>query len=93
MQVNIGDIVSWLIIGILAGSLAGIVVTRNRTGLGYALNLLVGLVGALFGGIIVRLLKLDFNIGKIVLRPEDLVAAFIGSLIFIIIVSIVRKKA
>ena len=93
MEVNIGDIVSWLIIGILAGSLAGIVVTRSRTGLGHLTNLLVGLVGAVFGGIIVRVFKLDFDIGKVVLRPEDLVAAFIGALICIVIAGIIKKRA
>ncbi len=92
INITISDLLSWLVIGILAGSLAGMIVTRNKTGLGHFLNLLVGLVGAIIGGAIVRLLKLDFGLGKIVLRWEDMVAAVIGSLLLIILVSVLRKK-
>lgn len=92
LDITISDLISWLIIGILAGSLAGMIVKRNKTGLGNILNLLVGLVGAIIGGAVVRLLKLDFGLGKIVLRWEDMVAAVIGSLLLIILVSILRKK-
>jgi uncharacterized membrane protein YeaQ/YmgE (transglycosylase-associated protein family) len=92
INITISDLISWLIIGILAGSLAGMIVKRNKNGLGNLLNLLVGLVGAIIGGAVVRLLKLDFGLGKIVLRWEDMVAAIIGSLLLIILVSVLRKK-
>ena len=92
MNVQISDIISWLVIGMLAGSLAGMLVRRSKTGFGSVTNLAVGLVGALFGGIVVRLLKLDFGVGRIVLRWEDLVAAFIGSLLFIVILAISGRK-
>lgn len=93
MNLTISDIISWLVIGMLAGSLAGMIVRRNKAGLGVITNLAVGLVGALFGGIVVRLLKLDFGIGKIELRWEDMVAAFVGSLILIAVVAIYGRKA
>jgi uncharacterized membrane protein YeaQ/YmgE (transglycosylase-associated protein family) len=92
INITISDLISWLIIGILAGSLAGMIVKRNKNGLGNLLNLLVGLVGAIIGGGVVRLLKLDFGLGKVVLRWEDMVAAIIGSLLLIILVSVLRKK-
>ena len=92
MNVQISDIISWLVIGMLAGSLAGMLVRRSKTGFGSVTNLAVGLVGALFGGIVVRLLKLDFGVGRIVLRWEDLVAAFVGSLLFIVILAISGRK-
>jgi uncharacterized membrane protein YeaQ/YmgE (transglycosylase-associated protein family) len=92
MNVQISDIISWLVIGMLAGSLAGMLVRRSKTGFGSVTNLAVGLVGALFGGIVVRLLKLDFGVGRIVLRWEDLVAAFIGSLLFSVILAISGRK-
>jgi len=92
MNVTISDILSWLIIGILAGSLAGMIVKRRKSGMGNMVNLAVGLVGAIIGGTVVRLLKIDFGLGQIVLRWEDMAAAVIGSLLFIILVSVLRKK-
>jgi uncharacterized membrane protein YeaQ/YmgE (transglycosylase-associated protein family) len=92
MDITLSDILSLLIVGILAGSLAGMLVKRNRGGLGYMLNLLVGVVGAIMGGAIVRLFKIDFKWGQIVLRWEDMLAAFIGSLVFIALIAIMRRK-
>jgi uncharacterized membrane protein YeaQ/YmgE (transglycosylase-associated protein family) len=92
INITISDILSWLIIGISAGSLAGMIVKRRKSGMGNMVNLAVGLVGAIIGGAVVRLLKIDFGLGQIVLRWEDMAAAVIGSLLFIILVSVLRKK-
>jgi uncharacterized membrane protein YeaQ/YmgE (transglycosylase-associated protein family) len=93
MNLTISDVLSWLIIGAFAGSLAGMIVKRKKSGLGHLANLTVGLVGAMIGGAAVRLLKIDFGIGKIVLRWEDMAFALIGSLIFIVIYSVLRKRS
>ena len=47
MTINFGQIVVWLIVGALAGSLAGMVATRSTRGYGRWANLATGLVGAL----------------------------------------------
>jgi len=43
---SINQIVVWIIIGLLGGSLAGLIITRERKGFGILRNLGVGLVGA-----------------------------------------------
>jgi uncharacterized membrane protein YeaQ/YmgE (transglycosylase-associated protein family) len=47
---TIEQLVVWLIIGALPGSLAGMVVTGTRKGYGPATNILLGLIGAVIGG-------------------------------------------
>ena len=38
MEVAIDDLIVWLIVGMLAGSLAGLVVRRKKTGFGMLTN-------------------------------------------------------
>jgi uncharacterized membrane protein YeaQ/YmgE (transglycosylase-associated protein family) len=92
LDITISDVISLLIIGMLAGTFAGMLIKRNRTGLGYMMNLVIGVVGAVIGGAIVRLFKIDFNWGEVVLRWEDLAAAFVGSLLFVALVAFMRRK-
>ena len=92
LNISLSQWVTWLIIGALAGSLAGLVVKRNRQGFGHFTNLGIGLAGALIGGVIFRLLGLDFGLGAVSVSLEDLVAAFLGSLLFLVILRLVRKR-
>ncbi len=92
MTITLGQLITWLIIGALAGSLAGALVRRRRRGYGLAVNLAIGLVGALLGGVIFRLLNVNLGLGQIVLSGEDLVAAFLGALLFLAILSAFRRR-
>jgi len=80
---NIGQFIIWIIVGGFAGTLAGRVVTFKKEGLGRWVNLLVGMVGAAVGGALVKLLKIDFGLGELKVTFEDLIAAFLGSLLVI----------
>ncbi len=84
-------IVVWLIVGALAGSLAGMAVKRSREGFGRAANIGIGLVGALVGGFFFKIFNIDLGLRNIVVSFEDLVAAFLGSLLFLFVLWIVRK--
>lgn len=86
MQMSLDQILVWLLVGLLAGSLAGVLVRRRKGGFGVMTNLVVGLVGALIGGILFRLFGLDLGLGSISVSLEDLAAAFSGSLLFILVV-------
>ena len=93
MGLTISDVLSLMIIGILwPVRLAGMVLTRKKEGLGKFENFGLGLVGALLGGLIVRLFKIDFGLGQIVLRWEDFVAAFIGCFVIVVGRKIYKKK-
>ena len=47
---SIDQLVVWIIVGLLGGSIAGLLVQRKRSGFGLARNLIIGLIGALIGG-------------------------------------------
>ena len=80
-MVSLAQFVVWIIIGLLGGSLAGLIVTRERKGFGFYRNLMLGLVGALVGGLLFRLLRLFPALDKVAISLRDIVAAVVGSLI------------
>ncbi len=50
MNLNPGGIIAWIVIGIVAGWLAGLVMRGG--GYGFIVDLIVGLIGALIGGFV-----------------------------------------
>jgi uncharacterized membrane protein YeaQ/YmgE (transglycosylase-associated protein family) len=81
MSISIGKIVVWLIIGALAGTLAGRLMNFSKRGFGLWASMGVGMLGALVGGLIFRLLHIDLGLGEIKITFEDLISAFVGSLL------------
>jgi uncharacterized membrane protein YeaQ/YmgE (transglycosylase-associated protein family) len=82
-HMNIGQIIVWIIVGGFAGRLAGRTVTFKKEGLGRWMNLLVGMAGAVIGGELFSLLRINFGLGELKVTFEDLIAAFLGSLLVI----------
>src|ERR1700742_1765800 len=80
---NIGQIIVWIIVGGFAGTLAGRTVTLKKEGLGRWTNFLVGMAGAVIGGELFSLLGINFGLGDLKVTFEDLIAAFLGSLLVI----------
>ena len=81
-------LIVWLIIGTIAGWLSGTLVT----GYGRWTNLGVGLVGAIIGGLIFTLFGIWPGLDAISVSLRDIVAAFIGSLIFLLLVWIFGRS-
>ena len=90
---NIGQMIVWIIVGGFAGTLAGRIVTFKKEGLGRWTNFLVGIVGAFLGGEVFKLLRIDFGLGDLKVTFEDLIAAFLGSLVVILAWRIIAKAA
>jgi uncharacterized membrane protein YeaQ/YmgE (transglycosylase-associated protein family) len=86
------QLVVWLIIGALAGSLASMVFTRSRRGYGPAANILIGLVGAVIGGYIFDKLNVDLGLGSLTISGEEIAAAFVGSLVLLVVLSFLQKQ-
>jgi uncharacterized membrane protein YeaQ/YmgE (transglycosylase-associated protein family) len=80
MTLDPGGLIAWLVVGIVAGWLAG----QLMKGGGYGLigDLLMGVIGAFVGGFVANLLGLTGSMGII----GSIVVAFIGACIFIAIV-------
>ena len=85
MKPYLGTIIVWLIVGGLAGTMAGRLLTLKKEGLGRWTNLGVGLVGALLGGGLFKLFHIDLGLGKIKITFEDLIAAFTGSILCVLL--------
>jgi uncharacterized membrane protein YeaQ/YmgE (transglycosylase-associated protein family) len=71
----------WIVVGLLAGSIAALIITWERKGFGLLRNLAVGLVGALVGGLIFRMFGLLPGLDKFAISLRDVVAAVVGSLL------------
>jgi len=92
MNVSLEQIIVWFVVGAIAGSLAGLVVKRTKQGFGRFGNLGIGLVGAVVGGLLFRLLRIDLGLGVFSVSLEDIVAAFAGAILFLIVLRWVRKR-
>jgi uncharacterized membrane protein YeaQ/YmgE (transglycosylase-associated protein family) len=91
MHVSLDQLIVWFIVGAIAGSLAGLVVKRNKRGFGWLANLGIGLVGALVGGLLFRLLRIDLGLGVISVSLEDIVAAFVGAIVCLIALRLLQS--
>jgi uncharacterized membrane protein YeaQ/YmgE (transglycosylase-associated protein family) len=78
------DLLSWLILGALAGWLASSVV-RGR-GYGCLGNTIVGLIGAVIGGYLASLL----NISGIFHFWGSLLIAFLGACVFVFVLQLLK---
>ena len=78
---TIDQFIVWIVVGLLGGSLAGLLITWERKGFGLVRNLAMGLVGALVGGLLFRWVGLFPSLDKVAISLRDVVAAFVGSLI------------
>lgn len=90
MTFSLGQIISWVIVGLIAGSLAGSVLKRSRYGYGRWANWGIGLIGAMIGGLLFSLFRVDFGLRQIAVSLADIVQAFIGALIFVGILTLWR---
>jgi uncharacterized membrane protein YeaQ/YmgE (transglycosylase-associated protein family) len=91
MVINIGQLIIWLIVGALVGSLAAMLSTGKR-GLGLAGYLLLALTGAIIGGILFQYLRINLGVlNAITFTGRDIAAAFIGSLLILFLLRYVRR--
>jgi uncharacterized membrane protein YeaQ/YmgE (transglycosylase-associated protein family) len=82
-DITLGEAVVWVVIGLLAGSLAGMIATRQKDGFGKAWNLLFGLIGAFIGGAIFDALDINLGLGELTLDLNKLAAACVGAVIVV----------
>ena len=80
------SLLAWLVVGLIAGWLAGLV--AKGSGYGLLGDLIIGIVGALLGGFLSgRLFGIDYVTG---LNLTSIVVAFVGALILIFILRLLR---
>ncbi len=92
INTTVGQAVTWIIIGLVAGVLASFFM-RGRTTLGG--SLILGLAGALLGGFLLDLLNIELKgdlASTIEIRWADIVTAFVGAVVLLFIVSLIRGR-
>ena len=91
MTVDIGQVIVWVIMGALAGTVATMLFYRARTRFRDLSNIILGLVGALIGGALFSVLNIQLGLPTLTFSLDDLVAAFIGSVILLLIMRYLRR--
>jgi uncharacterized membrane protein YeaQ/YmgE (transglycosylase-associated protein family) len=80
-------IIAWLIIGAIAGWLAGVLVKGG--GFGLIVDIIVGIVGAFIGGWLAGVLHISLGGGWI----GSIITAVIGAVILLFIIRLVKRGA
>jgi uncharacterized membrane protein YeaQ/YmgE (transglycosylase-associated protein family) len=78
-------IIAWLIIGAIAGWLAGVLVKGG--GFGLIVDIIVGIVGAFIGGWLAGVLHISLGSGWI----GSIITAVIGAVILLFLIRLIRR--
>ena len=84
MNLNAQNIITWVVIGIVAGWLAGLVVGGEG---GIIRDLITGIIGAFVGGLIFSSAGWRLNFGNPLI--EQIVVAAIGAIIVVILARLI----
>ncbi|MEL7610404.1 MAG: GlsB/YeaQ/YmgE family stress response membrane protein [Bacillota bacterium] len=81
-------ILSWVVLGALAGWVASIIMKKNRS-MGAFANIIVGIIGAFIGGFVMNLIGAKADVTGFNL--ESFLVALVGSIILLAIINLIRR--
>lgn len=87
------QIITWLIIGLVAGFLASILLRGRRYNT--LTSIIIGLIGAVIGGFLFNALGIVVSpnlYSGITIRYIDIIVAFIGAIILLVILSVFWRR-
>lgn len=84
---SLETIIIWLIVGGVAGFLAGLIV--KGYGLGLIGNIVVGIVGAFLAGWLLPTLGVNFSVGGPLVT--SIIYATIGAVVLLLLIGLVRR--
>jgi len=84
-----GPMIWFLLIGLAAGWLASIILKRSDMGL--FRNMVVGVLGAILGGVITSYLEIDLADTFGSTQLGELVTAFAGAIGFLVLINLLKK--
>ena len=82
------SILAWIVLGLIAGFIGSKIV--NKSGEGIVLDIILGIVGAVVGGFILRFFGASGVTG---LNIYSLIVAVIGSVVFLAVYHAVKRAA
>jgi len=80
------QLITWAIIGLIAGLFAGLLIRGQRFGL--VASIVVGFLGAILGGVLFSVLRIQMPpalSGGITLAWADMLVAFVGAVIILLL--------
>lgn len=80
------DLVTWLIVGLIAGVLASLVVGG---GVGLIGDIIVGILGAFVGGWLFRQFGIHSPIGGV---GGTILVAFVGAVVLLLLLRLIRRR-
>jgi uncharacterized membrane protein YeaQ/YmgE (transglycosylase-associated protein family) len=87
MNLDPGGLIAWLVVGAIAGFLAGQFMKGSGYGLG--MNIVIGIVGAFIGGFLMTVLGIGGEAGLV----GSIVVAFIGAVVLIWLVRMLPGRS
>ena len=82
---SVTTLLIWILVGAVAGWLAGLVV--RGFGFGLVGNIVVGILGAILGGWLLGMAGFSFGAGIL----GSIITAFIGAVVLLLIVRVVKR--
>ncbi len=82
---DFGSIVTWIVIGGIAGWIAGLIV--EGYGFGLLGNIIVGIIGAAIAGLVTPLLGLSIET-----KLGNIIAATLGAIILLLLIGGLRRR-
>jgi uncharacterized membrane protein YeaQ/YmgE (transglycosylase-associated protein family) len=79
------SVIAWLVVGAIAGWLAGLIVKGG--GFGLLGNIVIGIIGAVVAGWLLP--QLGINLGSGIVRA--IINAMIGGVIVLVIIALIRR--
>src|ERR1700752_1252991 len=83
--IMVESLIAWLIVGAIAGWLAGLIV--KGFGFGLVGNIVVGIIGAVIAGWLLPRLGISLGVGMV----AAIINAVIGAVVLLVIIGLVRK--
>lgn len=86
---ELGELVRFVIIGFLAGSIASLFVRRGLRGRGILARIVVGMLGAVIGGFLFEQLDISGGTGFL----GSLLTATVGAVVLLVLVRLLKSSA
>lgn len=86
---SLGNLIAWLVVGLIAGFLASLVMKTNKKQ-GLIMDIVVGIIGAFIGGFVLDLIGIGGGVTGINLG--SIATAFVGAVILLAILRAVGRR-
>lgn len=93
MSIPIAQLVTWLIVGVIGAFIAAFITRRPRSGAALFGLVGLGLVGALIGGFLFKLLGIATSLDAISISLRDVVSSVAGALLVLLLNALWQKRS